>query len=308
MNTRESVYLFVAALCLATGISSGSGQNIVPNPGFETGTMNGWQGNCVVTTAASHTGLYSAALGDLALTFDAIPVDRIVGASFWLKDATLTNSFAWYSVWMETRTGEPLVGAVPLRPWSLDWQQYGIGLGPHPDCVVRGVSFGGWGSYLDDVQIVLNARQVKIDIKPDDSGNEVNLKSKGSLSVAILGSSLFNVHDVDPSSLLLDGTAPMPRGKKETIGNFDDVNKDSFPDLVVTFSSADLSFPPRTDVAELSGRLSDGSAFFGTDAIQLVGPLSGMGDVGPVHVQTVPEPAILSSLALGGLAVLRRRR
>ncbi|MEI7837521.1 MAG: PEP-CTERM sorting domain-containing protein, partial [Planctomycetota bacterium] len=202
--------------------------------------------------------------------------------------------------------------------WSLDWQRYDIGLGPHPECMVRGVSFDGVGSYLDDVRIVLNARQVKIDINPGDAANKVNLKSKASLSVAILGNSLLNVHDVDSSSLRLDGLTPMPEGKKKQIGRFDDVNHDSFPDLVVAFSSADLPFQPQTIVAELSGRLLDGTEFFGTDAIQMAvgrrrsvlptaGPMAAMGDLGEIQVQSIPEPATLSLVALVGLAALRRR-
>lgn len=307
MNVLVGGRLCAGLLCVAMTGAAALAQNIVANPGFETGTTAGWLGSCGVTAAQAHTGQYSAAPGALSQTFDAIPLHRVAKASFWLKHEALEDSFAYYSTWVETRTGESLVGAVPLRPWSLDWQQYDIALGADPDCVLKGISFGGTGSYLDDVRIVLNARQVKIDIKPGQPDNEVNLRAKGTLPVAILGGSSFDVGGVDAASIRLDGLAPTPRGAKGRIGSLEDVNGDSVLDLVLAFSTADLPFPPNTVLAELSGRLLDGTEFFGTDAIRLVGGPPASAGQAPAGVQAMPEPTCLAGL-LAGLATLVRKR
>ena len=48
-----------------------------------------------------------------------------------------------------------------------------------------------------------------LDIKPTSCPNPFNTKSQGKLPVALLGTDLFDVMDVDPASLLLEGVAPL---------------------------------------------------------------------------------------------------
>ncbi len=51
--------------------------------------------------------------------------------------------------------------------------------------------------------------EVAIDIKPESCPNPLNVKGKGVLSVAILGTEDFDVTEVDPLTVLLEGVAPL---------------------------------------------------------------------------------------------------
>jgi hypothetical protein len=50
---------------------------------------------------------------------------------------------------------------------------------------------------------------VPVDIKPESCPNPLNVKSKGVLPVAILGTEDFDVTEVDPATVMLEGVAPL---------------------------------------------------------------------------------------------------
>jgi len=50
---------------------------------------------------------------------------------------------------------------------------------------------------------------VPIDIKPESCPNPLNVKKKGVLSVAILGTVAFDVNQVDPATVELEGVSPL---------------------------------------------------------------------------------------------------
>jgi hypothetical protein len=58
---------------------------------------------------------------------------------------------------------------------------------------------------------------INLDIKPTSCPNPFNVKSKGVLPVAILGTMDFDVHTVDPATIRLEGVAPLR-------WNFEDVS------------------------------------------------------------------------------------
>ncbi len=59
--------------------------------------------------------------------------------------------------------------------------------------------------------------QVAIDIKPGSCPNPVNVKSKGVVAVAILGTETFDVDEIDIASIRLEGVAPI-RSNYEDVG------------------------------------------------------------------------------------------
>lgn len=65
------------------------------------------------------------------------------------------------------------------------------------------------GTFLDDVEVVLIEIEVKIDIKPASCPNPLNVKSKGVLPVAILGTADFDVTQVNPNTIKLEGVEPV---------------------------------------------------------------------------------------------------
>ena len=141
--------------------------------------------------------------------------------------------------------------------------------------------------------------ELALDIKPRSCPNPVNLRSQGVLPVALIGSELFDVTQVDVDSLALaraDGVggsvAPLtgPRRLRPRVADvataFDgepcechDIGPDGIDDLVLKFSTPEMvetlelgSLPRGTSVMlTLSGSLLDGTEFEASDCIVIVG-------------------------------------
>ena len=151
-----------------------------------------------------------------------------------------------------------------------------------------------------------------VDIKPGSVPNPVNPKSKGVLSVAILGTEEFDVNDVDIDTLLFGdplligngGTAVSPLRNA-----YRDVSHDGFLDLTLKFSTADLVENDALgfDTVEglLTGFLLDGTPFAGLDSIRIVPPNGSKGN--SLQVSAVPEPTACT-LALAALCLAMSRR
>ena len=114
-----------------------------------------------------------------------------------------------------------------------------------------------------------------IDIKPGSDPNSINLKSKGVVPVAILGSAIFDVTTVDVTTLVFgpcsaepvhDLTDPMVYAD-----HLQDVNLDGFTDLVCHFKTQELGLVKGSTDATLTGDTNDGETFSGTDFVNIVG-------------------------------------
>jgi len=88
---------------------------------------------------------------------------------------------------------------------------------------------------ISNFSVIPDASCADIDIKPNSDPNSINLSNKGVIPVAILGSDTYDVTDVDFSSLDFEGAAP-----KHQAGHIEDVNADSYPDLVAHFPTQDV--------------------------------------------------------------------
>ena len=64
-----------------------------------------------------------------------------------------------------------------------------------------------WDTALTEEQ--LGSVIVAMDIKPQSCPNPLNVKNQGVLPVAILGTDDFDVNDIDPSAILLEGVPPL---------------------------------------------------------------------------------------------------
>ena len=158
--------------------------------------------------------------------------------------------------------------------------------------------------------------EVLLGIRPGSESSPINLKSKGALPVTIFGSEDVDVSQIDLSSLLLQGASPQERGKSGNVASIVDQNGDSIPDLNLKFDLEEMDIAPDALELILTGMLLDGTALGGSDAIRVVPSSDGnglsfvFGDdlvVPAIQSQVLPEPATLSLLVLGGLAMLRRR-
>jgi hypothetical protein len=121
---------------------------------------------------------------------------------------------------------------------------------------------------------------VAFDIKPQSCPNPLNVKDKGNIPVAILGTSDFDVLNIDPTSVLFEGVAPLrwaiedvttPIGGEPCDCTTD--GPDGFDDLTIKFKAqeliAALGLVNNGDEMELTitGSLLDGTPIEGSDCV-----------------------------------------
>jgi hypothetical protein len=94
------------------------------------------------------------------------------------------------------------------------------------------------------------AKPVAVDIKPGSCPNPINVKSRGVLPAAILGSEEFNVTTIDAASLRLQGVAPIRSSKEDVATPFTgeitscedctELGPDGYIDLTLKFSTQEI--------------------------------------------------------------------
>jgi hypothetical protein len=129
---------------------------------------------------------------------------------------------------------------------------------------------------------------VAFDLRPGSCENPLNIKSKGVLPAAILGTPTLNVSTIDPASIRLAGVAPI-RWSIEDVGRPGDCDAgpDGIPDLVLKFDTQKVvralqaSMGTLRDrqriIVPLEGRLKNGMLFVGEDVARLQVPGKGKG-------------------------------
>jgi hypothetical protein len=111
---------------------------------------------------------------------------------------------------------------------------------------------------------------VTIDIKPGDSTNTINIKSRGKTPVAILGSAAFA-----PAIVLNRQSVTFGRTGAETslsgcTGNGEDVNGDGYRDLVCHFNTQQLGLHVGDVEAILRGKTNAGVAFESRGPVRVI--------------------------------------
>lgn len=120
------------------------------------------------------------------------------------------------------------------------------------------------------VGLIPEAINVAMDIKPGDGENAINLKSRGSLPVAILGTSSFDVHDIDVSFIRVAGAPVRMKPNGQPMISFEDVDGDGLLDLVVQIDITQLELTSSDTEAKLTARTKNGVSIIGHDSIRLV--------------------------------------
>ncbi len=141
---------------------------------------------------------------------------------------------------------------------------------------------------LEQVPRELDYLEVPVDIKPRSCRNPLNVKSQGVLPVAILGTGDFDVSQIDPESVRLEGVAPLRLSMEDVATPFEPfVGKedafdctpdgpDDFLDLTLKFSTREIvdALGEVSDgdvlVLELHGELFDGTSFEGEDVVVIL--------------------------------------
>ena len=112
---------------------------------------------------------------------------------------------------------------------------------------------------------------VGVDIKPGSYPNAINLKSNGSVPVALLGSADFDVSSVDLATVKFGKMHEMDSGAMALRFAQEDVNGDSYMDIVFHFKIKETGLEPSDTEACLHGMTLDGMHFCGHDSIMIVG-------------------------------------
>ena len=131
--------------------------------------------------------------------------------------------------------------------------------------------------------------EVNVDIKPTSCPNPLNFKSKGVLPVAILGTDEFDVSEIDPATVELEGVSPLRWAIEDVATPFDGVpsdcddcstpGPDGYQDLTLKFSTqavvAALGDVEDGDcvILTLTGNLKEdfgGAAIQGEDVVKII--------------------------------------
>jgi hypothetical protein len=153
---------------------------------------------------------------------------------------------------------------------------------------------GAWndlGGFSGFAIFEYEALAASIDISPESCPNPLNVDGKGVLPVAILGTADFDVNEIDPASVRLEGIAPLrwswedvatpyePWIGKEGAYDCNEFGPDGYVDLTLKFDAQEIlaSLGPVSDndvlVLQLTGKLKDefgGTAFFGEDVVKII--------------------------------------
>ena len=115
--------------------------------------------------------------------------------------------------------------------------------------------------------------QIEIDIKPGSDPNSINLCSNGAVPVAVLGSEMLDVSNVNTETLRFSEAAVKVVGRKDphSVCSYEDANGNSFVDVVCHFVTADIAaIDGESTTATVNGELLDGTAIEGTDSVNIV--------------------------------------
>jgi len=127
--------------------------------------------------------------------------------------------------------------------------------------------------------------KVALDIKPGGCPNPLNVKSKGVLSIAILGGDNYDITEIDPTSVRLAGVEPIRSSYEDVAAPVADANDcncttegpDGFLDLTLKFRTQQvveaIGDVNNGDVLELplTGVMSDETPIEGADCIVIRG-------------------------------------
>ena len=128
----------------------------------------------------------------------------------------------------------------------------------------------GYGVSVSDMGVIEEFLPVDINIKPESEDNTINLGSNGSVSVAIFGSDMLNVRDIDWGSVRLASASIKLKGNGDAIIKYEDLNGDGYDDVIIHILTDAFQLTENDVKAYLEGQLINGNLIKGSDLIHVV--------------------------------------
>lgn len=187
---------------------------------------------------------------------DGNPIDQVY--SYALKAGD-------YKIKVISETGVP-----PTSTYILDVLAGGQSITLAQNVPISQIPSNGYGVTRSATGILSTFIPVAVDIKPGGYPNSINLKSNGAIPVVVLGSATFDVKQIDPITVKLANALVRLKGNGQPMADYEDVNGDSFTDLVVQVPTQLLQLTASDTKANLTGQLKDGAIIKGSDSVRIV--------------------------------------
>lgn len=126
---------------------------------------------------------------------------------------------------------------------------------------------------------------MRIDVRPGDDGNEINLRSQGKVPVAVLGADDFDPSQIDLMTVLFAGAPVCVKPNGRFMSSWEDVNDDGHQDLVLHFEVQEMTLHAGDEEATLVARLFDGTEHACADRVTVLDPGGEVVFHGRQHVQ-----------------------
>jgi hypothetical protein len=130
--------------------------------------------------------------------------------------------------------------------------------------------FNGVARFSTLVGVLPNAIAVTVDIKPGETPNTINTKSKGTIAVAVYSTPTLDLTQIDPSSLTFSGApvATNKQGKWQV--NYTDLNDDGRDDVIAHFEIDQLLLGQSDTQGVIEGQTLDNRVFRGVDSVRVL--------------------------------------
>lgn len=244
--------------------------SVIASIGFALADANTFLGGLEFTvTLFDGEGTGGAVLSSVTRSFTSLPsLENIVFFDFDFSNVSLVPGQV-YTAKIESASNRGQI----CESYFLG-DVYPGGVAYHNDVPFLAPKAGATGPddvHLEDLVfrvLPISLTEVTIDIRPGNSRNPINYRSRGRISVAILTTETFDATTINWATVRFGATGTEAVSVQATVK---DVNHDGFSDLLLVFETEETGFQCGDSTALLTGQTFDGEAIEGSESILIIG-------------------------------------